>query len=194
MYIFTLFIIHILKVFFTLTYIRYYFCFSFCFFPFFFTFISIFFSVFIVVTSFKNLVDYTHNIWVIELTNFKILWDLYLCSASYLCVSLSSLQDGYLTFYLDDGTNSPQQVQLRPEDYRDLNDWRWHKISVERMGRHVRNTSLAIFIVRWGWGWGGVQFSGFCCEYKQASKKIYTVVYTLNFVTLIFPLGGGGVQ
>lgn len=107
-------------------------------------------------------------------------------------MSLSSLQDGYLTFYLDDGTNSPQQVQLRPEDYRDLNDWRWHKISVERMGRHVRNTSLAIFIVRWGWGWGGVQFSGFCCEYKQASKKIYTVVYTLIFVTLIFPVGGEG--
>lgn len=43
-----------------------------------------------------------------------------------------------------------------------------------------------------GVGWGGVQFSGFCCEYKQASKKIHTVVYTLIFVTLIFPVGGGG--
>lgn len=110
-------------------------------------------------------------------------------------MSLSSLQDGYLTFYLDDGTNSHQQVLLRPEDNRDLNDWRWHKISVERMGRHVRNTSLGIFIVRRGWGWGGVQFSGFCCEYKQTSKKIHTVVYTLIFVTLDISggrVGGGG--
>ncbi|XP_056012893.1 uncharacterized protein LOC125678424 isoform X7 [Ostrea edulis] len=49
-----------------------------------------------------------------------------------------AMKDGYLTFYLDDGTGQPQQVQLRPEDYRDLNDWRWHKISVERMGRHMR--------------------------------------------------------
>lgn len=130
------------------------------------------------------MVDYTHNIWVIELTNFKILWDLYLCSASYLCVSLSSLQDGYLTFYLDDGTNSHQQVLLRPEDNRDLNDWRWHKISVERMGRHVRNTSLAIFIVRRGWGVGrGSIFRILLWIQASIQENTYSCLY-VNFCNL----------
>ncbi|XP_062614011.1 uncharacterized protein LOC134275752 isoform X2 [Saccostrea cucullata] len=49
-----------------------------------------------------------------------------------------AMKDGYLVFHIDDGTGQPQQVQLRAENFQDLNDWRWHKISIERMGRHMR--------------------------------------------------------
>lgn len=120
-----------------------------------------------------------------------------ICVQPLTCESLSSLQDGYLTFYLDDGTNSPQQVQLRPENFRDLNDWRWHKISVERMGRHVRNTSLAIFIVRRGWGLGrGSIFGILLWIQANIQENTYSCLY-FNFCNLDISGGrvvGGGVQ